>query len=166
MLSLRLSLLPTKEALLKSRLVTFLASGFGSGFFPIAPATFASFVWLAVFLFVPRGEILVNPLFVVCSAIVAVLLSQEAEKIHGRDAHCIVVDEFVGMQVTFLSMQPSLASGIVGFVLFRALDVAKPFPAGRSQRLRGGFGVVADDAIVGAYGRLLLFLMSSVFGWK
>jgi phosphatidylglycerophosphatase A len=45
---------------------------------------------------------------------------------------------------------------LVGFVLFRALDVAKPFPARHLERLHGGLGVMADDAMAAIYANLLL----------
>lgn len=150
---------------MKRFLVTALASMLGSGFFPFAPATFASLVWLAVYLFVPGGRWLTNPIVALCVAAAAVWLAHEAEKRHGHDAHCIVIDEFVGMQVTLLGMAPALVPGVIGFVLFRILDIAKPFPAGRSQRLPGGWGVVADDVLAGIYGRLILLALSFVISW-
>ncbi len=138
---------------------------FGSGFFPVAPATFASLVWLAIYLFIPGGGWLAHPAVAACAAAVAVWMANEAEKLHGHDAHCIVIDEFVGMQVTFIGMAPALIPGIVGFALFRIFDIAKPFPAGRSQRLPGGIGVVVDDVIAGVYGRLALLALFIVFKW-
>ncbi len=137
----------------------------GSGFFPVAPATFASLVWLAIYLFAPGGARLADPVVAACTAVAAIAVAHLAERYHGRDAHCIVVDEFVGMQVTFIGMAPALVPGIVGFVLFRIFDIAKPFPAGRSQRLPGGLGVVADDVFAGAYARLALLALSLVFAW-
>ena len=119
-------------------------------------------MWLAVYLFVPVGGWLVHPIVVVCTAPVAIYLSHEAEKFWGTDAHRIVIDEFVGMQVTFLAMAPSPLMGGVGFVLFRIFDILKPFPAGRAQRLHGGLGVVTDDVAAGAYGRLILLAIAYV----
>jgi phosphatidylglycerophosphatase A len=150
---------------MKRFLVTAVASMLGSGFFPVAPATFASLVWLAIYLFAPGGARLADPVVAACTTVVAIAVAHLAERQHGRDAHCIVIDEFVGMQVTFIGMAPALIPGIVGFVLFRIFDIAKPFPAGRSQRLPGGLGVVADDVFAGAYARLALLALSLVFTW-
>jgi phosphatidylglycerophosphatase A len=44
----------------------------------------------------------------------------------------------------------------LGFVIFRALDVIKPFPAGRLERLPGGLGMMADDAMAAVYANLVL----------
>jgi len=145
---------------LKKFIVTLFGTFFYTGVFFFAPATFASFVWLLIYLFVPGGAWLVHPVVVACTLPVAVYLSYEAEKYFGRDASRIVIDEVVGMQVTLLAIEPSLLFGAIGFVLFRIFDILKPFPAGRAQRVPGGFGIVTDDVIAGAYGRLLLLALT------
>ncbi|MFC1671305.1 phosphatidylglycerophosphatase A, partial [Spirochaetota bacterium] len=45
---------------------------------------------------------------------------------------------------------------ILAFIIFRIFDIAKPFPAGISQRLKGGLGIVADDIIAGIYTNLAI----------
>jgi phosphatidylglycerophosphatase A len=145
---------------MKRYIISALSSFFYTGLFPFAPASFASLVWLALWLWLPGGAWFSQPLVVLCTIPVAIYLSHEAEKYYGRDASRIVIDEVVGMQVTFLAMEPSLLMGAIGFVLFRICDVLKPFPAGRSQRLPGGFGVVIDDIFAGAYGRVILLVIS------
>jgi phosphatidylglycerophosphatase A len=146
----------------KRFIISTFASFFYTGYFPFAPATFASLAWLAIYLFVPGGGWLTNPIVVLCTVPIAIYLSHEAEKYWGRDASRIVIDEFVGMQVTFLAMAPSPLMGGVGFVLFRIFDILKPFPAGRAQRLPGGFGVVIDDVAAGVYGRLILLAIAYI----
>ena len=146
----------------KRFIVTILGSFFYTGFFPFAPATFASLVWLAIYLFVPGGRWLVHPIVVLCTIPVAIYLAHEAEKYWGTDAHPIVIDEFVGMQMTLLAIEPTLLMGAIGFVLFRVFDILKPFPAGRSQRLPGGLGVVTDDVAAGLYGRLVLLVIAYI----
>jgi phosphatidylglycerophosphatase A len=148
---------------MKRFIITALGSFFYTGFFPFAPATFASLVWLVLYLFLPGGAWLSKPVVAACTLPIAIYLSHEAEKYHGRDASRIVIDEIVGMQVTFLAVEPSFLMGAIGFVFFRVFDILKPFPAGRSQRLPGGLGVVTDDVVAGAYGRLLLFAVSLLF---
>jgi phosphatidylglycerophosphatase A len=149
---------------LKGTLVTFIGSICYAGYFPFAPATFASFVWLLVFLFVPGGYWLSSPLALLIMIPISICVSSEMEKIHGEDSSRIVIDEFAGMQVTFLMIEPSLAAGIVGFILFRIFDILKPFPINRSQRLGGGFGVVSDDLISGLYSRIVLLLIMRYLG--
>ena len=59
----------------KRFIISTLASFFYTGYFPFAPATFASLVWLAIYLFVPGGWWLVHPIVVVCTTAIAIYLS-------------------------------------------------------------------------------------------
>ena len=52
---------------------------------------------------------------------------------------------------------------MAAFLVFRVFDVLKPFPAGRSQRLRQGYGIVADDVLAGLYSRVAMIVLSLVF---
>ncbi len=82
----------------------------------------------------------------------------------GKDPGAIVVDEVAGMTLALLTAPPTLPALIVAFLLFRAFDVVKPFPANVSQRLRGGLGVMVDDLIAGLYALALVVLARSL-GW-
>ena len=44
----------------------------------------------------------------------------------------------------------------LGFLLFRALDIIKPWPANQLERLHGGRGIMADDLMAALYGQILL----------
>jgi phosphatidylglycerophosphatase A len=71
----------------------------------------------------------------------------------------VVIDEVVGQMVTLLAWpDASWKLLLAGFVLFRILDVIKPFPAGRAENAPGGWGIMLDDVIAGAYGLALLWL--------
>ena len=144
---------------MKRFLVTLFGSFFYTGFFVFAPASFASLVWLLLYLFIPGGSWLVSPSSLVILTPIAIYLSWEMERYYGEDASEIVIDEFVGMQVTFFAMDPSISVGIAGFILFRIFDILKPFPVGELQKLKGGLGVVADDVLAGIYARIVLYLL-------
>ena len=66
---------------------------------------------------------------------------------------------------TVLAAGTGAAVLAVGFLLFRVFDVTKPFPAGASQRLGGGVGVMIDDLIAGLYGLAVFLLLHTVVGW-
>ena len=151
-------------AVLKRFVVTLLGSFFYTGFFPFAPATFASLVWLVIWLFVPGGHLLTNPFALLVTVPLAVRLSSIMEGYYGEDASKIVIDEVVGMQVTLLMVAPDLKAGLAGFLLFRLFDIAKPFPVGRYQRLGGGTGVVIDDILAGIYSYAALYLLARFTG--
>ncbi len=143
-------------------LVTVFGSFFYTGFFPFAPATFACLVWLLLFLFMPGGWVLSHPFLALPMIPLAIFLSGKMEGRYGRDASPIVIDEFVGMQISLLAIRPSVTVGVAAFVLFRIFDVFKPFPIGASQRLKGGLGVVMDDIIAGVYTRFIILIMFAI----
>jgi phosphatidylglycerophosphatase A len=81
----------------------------------------------------------------------------EAERFFGGiDPGPVVIDEVLGMLITLAFMPVGVATAIAGFVLFRIFDVIKPYPANRFERLHGGFGVMADDAMAAVYANLVL----------
>jgi phosphatidylglycerophosphatase A len=149
---------------MKNRIINTIGSVCYAGYFPLAPATFASFIWLLAYLFIPGGGWLSKPIALVVVLPVAFYASRVMEGMHGEDSSRIVIDEFAGMQVTFLMLEPSLAVGAIGFFLFRFFDIVKPFPINRSQKLSGGAGVVVDDLIAGLYARIALMILISITG--
>jgi phosphatidylglycerophosphatase A len=139
-----------------NRIAVALATGFGSGFFPVAPATFASaLVTAAVYVWLP-----VEAGFE--SALIAVLLplsvwsAHLAERRLGHDAHPIVIDEVVGQLIALWMVPRTLPWLGAAFLLFRLFDIWKPLGAREAQGLRGGWGIVADDVLAGLYARLVL----------
>jgi phosphatidylglycerophosphatase A len=74
----------------------------------------------------------------------------------GIDPGPVIIDEVLGMLVTLAFIPVGLSGAIAGFLLFRIFDVAKPYPAGRLERLHGGLGVMADDAMAAVYANLSL----------
>lgn len=81
-----------------------------------------------------------------------------------KDPGVIVIDEVAGMMVAVLLLPRTLGVLLCAFLLFRLFDIWKPFPAGEAQALRGGFGVVADDLIAGAYALVLIMGARMLFG--
>ena len=51
------------------------------------------------------------------------------------------------------------------FILFRLFDILKPWPAGRLEKLPGGWGIMADDVAAGLYAAALLNAARLVIGW-
>ena len=97
--------------------------------------------------------------------VVGTWASHVAERALGtKDPGAIVVDEVAGMTISVLTVPLTPVVLVVGFVLFRIFDVVKPFPAGVSQRLGGGVGVMIDDVIAGIYALLILLIVRRL-GW-
>jgi phosphatidylglycerophosphatase A len=138
--------------------IFFFATGFYSGKIPIAPGTFGSLVGL-VFCFFLSGH---EPLFVlVCIALVtafSIWIADRTEKLLARkDPGEIVIDEIAGMMVTMAFLPFTVFTAVLGFFIFRFIDILKPFPIRfMEKKIPGGAGVVADDIAAGIMGNILL----------
>jgi phosphatidylglycerophosphatase A len=103
------------------------------------------------------GSVAWRAAFFVVVTVAGVVAAERVERVVGqKDPGVIVVDEVAGMTLSVLWLPLTPAVLAVAFVLFRVLDVLKPFPADRSQALSGGIGVMADDLIAGLYVLLIL----------
>ena len=91
--------------------------------------------------------------------------ASQTERLSGRkDPGKVVIDEVAGQMITFLARPDGgWRWWLAGFVVFRILDVLKPFPAGRAEHLPGGWGVMTDDVIAGFYSLATLLLLGFVF---
>jgi phosphatidylglycerophosphatase A len=135
---------------------TFFATFLYTGFFPFAPATFATAVFLALYWLVPGGHWMVHWAVLAATAVLSVPATAALEARHGKDPHCAVIDEVVGIQIVLVGSTPTVYGVAAAFLLFRVFDVWKPFPINRLQSLPGGWGIVADDALAGVYTRVVL----------
>jgi phosphatidylglycerophosphatase A len=145
-----------------SRLALVIATWFGCGFAPKGPGTAGSlaalvlawllttyagvssieFVWLALLLAIPG----------IWAADVV------AQSSGTQDPQIVVVDEVVGQWITLAGATVlNWKSWLLALALFRLFDIWKPPPVRQLERLPGGLGIVADDAMAGVYGALVLF---------
>jgi phosphatidylglycerophosphatase A len=151
------------------RLAVFLATCGYVGYAPVAPGTFGSAAGLAVFALVRgSGSMVVEIATIVALFAIGVWSGTEAEHhFGGVDPGPIVLDEVVGMLITLALIPVNAMGAFVAFLVFRALDVVKPWPSGRFERLPGGLGVMADDGMAALYGngvmRILVALTPA--GW-
>jgi phosphatidylglycerophosphatase A len=133
-----------------------IATVFGVGYAPIAPGTFGSAAGLLVWWLLPASAV------AQAAAIVSLFVAGSwggnvAERYFGRtDPGQVVIDEVMGMLITLFLNPVGWAGAFAGFVLFRIFDVIKPYPANRLERLHGGIGVMADDAMAAVYANLVL----------
>lgn len=138
-----------------------LATGLGSGLAPKAPGTVGSLLALPIWWFL-IGDL---PLpyqfgFAVVVTLLSVWVVDRACRAAGvGDASAFVLDEFVGQWVALLGAPKSLLWVCIGFVLFRAFDIAKPWPVSWADRhVSGGLGVVLDDVFAGVLAAVVLHL--------
>jgi phosphatidylglycerophosphatase A len=141
-----------------TRLAVFIATVGYCGYFPIAPGTVGSAAGLLVYVLVwwTQSSVVEVGLIVVLFA-AGIWAGTTAERYFGGiDPGPIVVDEVVGMLITLAFIPVGWSGALAGFILFRVFDVIKPYPAGQLERLHGGLGVMADDAMAAVYANVSL----------
>jgi len=136
-----------------------IGTGFGSGYSPVASGTAGSFVALLIWVALPDMSLLQQVAFIAVTFLVGIPICTALEKEYGKDPSQAVWDEFVGQWVSLFMLPKTLPILVASFLIFRALDVWKPFPANDSQKLPGGWGIMVDDLIVGIYTAGLLHLI-------
>jgi phosphatidylglycerophosphatase A len=141
-----------------NRVAVFIATFGYVGYFPIAPGTAGSAAALIVYLPLRYlGLPAVELLAILAVFAIGVWASTATERaLNRKDPGPVVVDEVLGMLITLATLPLSWWGIFAGFLIFRVLDVIKPYPAGRFERLPSGLGIMADDAMAGVYGHLLL----------
>jgi phosphatidylglycerophosphatase A len=134
-----------------SRLARHLATLGPVGWSPFAPASAASAVVAVVGWFLPVPPLWLFSSLLLAGALLAVWVCGVAERRLGHDAKPIVADEVIGMTLSLLWVPHHPAAFAAAFFLFRVMDVWKPLGARKVQKLRGGWGIVADDVLAGIY---------------
>lgn len=138
------------------------ATWFGCGLAPIAPGTFGSAgalvavpVWMALGL--PPWTL---ALLALALTPVSVWAATATAKAAGRkDPGIVVIDEVLGQWITLAgAARFNWMTVGAAFLLFRILDIVKPWPARQFEALPDGTGIVADDLMAGVYGAALMWI--------
>jgi phosphatidylglycerophosphatase A len=140
------------------RIAVFVCSFGYIGFFPIAPGTVGSAAGVLVYLLFRWAGIPYFELPVIVGLFgLGILFGAASEKALGSvDPGPVVIDEVMGMLMTLFLVPVNWTGMLAGFLLFRVLDVVKPYPAQKLERLPGGLGIMADDAMAAIYANLAL----------
>ncbi len=140
---------------------------FFSGYSKKAPGTIGSLV--ALLLGLPVLIFSANTLFLAAILIGLIAIAQidkeeEESKIH--DSSYIVIDELVGMWLAMAISGLSLVGVVLSFIFFRIYDITKPSLIGKiDKEVKGGLGVVADDALAGVLAGLSVLLIINILGF-
>jgi len=150
------------------RLGVFVATCAHVGYAPVAPGTFGSLLALVLYYLIRRQQSTAIELGAIAVIVIIGLWSATEAEHHfgGIDPGPVVIDEVVGMLITLALHPVNIRGAIVGFFIFRVLDIVKPWPARRLELLPGGFGVVLDDVMAGVYGNVIVWgLVSLLPSW-
>lgn len=139
-----------------------LASWGGLGLLPVS-GTFGTIGAVPLAIWMRGLGPLPRTLLVIAGIAVAVWASHRAGALLGKeDPSQVVIDEVAGF-LTAMAFLPCQWTDIgLGFVLFRLLDIWKPFPARQMERLPGGVGIVMDDVVAGLYASLCVRVILAV----
>lgn len=146
------------------RFTEFMATGCYAGRIPIAPGTFGTGVGVLLYYLVKGLPPLPYLAFVCAFIFFAIWVSTRAQTIFGEtDPQKVVIDEIAGFIVTMAFHRPEFMSIMLGFILFRIFDIAKPWPVSWAERRwSDGRGIVMDDVLAGVYANAALWILESV----
>ncbi|MDU9757283.1 phosphatidylglycerophosphatase A [Helicobacter pylori] len=140
---------------------------FFSGYSKKAPGTIGSLV--ALLLGLPILIFSANTLFlgaIFVGLIAIAQIDKEEEETKRHDSSYIVIDELVGMWLAMAISGLSLAGVVLSFIFFRIYDITKPSLIGKiDKEVKGGLGVVADDALAGVLAGLSALLVIHILGF-
>ena len=139
-----------------------IATWFGCGYAPKAPGTAGSLAAIVIAWALHTYAAVPALAFAAFSILIAIpgiwAASAVARDVGREDPQIVVVDEVVGQWMTLAGATAlNWKSWLLAFALFRLFDIWKPPPVRQLERLPGGFGIIADDAMAGVYGALVLF---------
>lgn len=148
------------------RIAVLIATAGGAGYFPFAPGTVGSAVGIVVYLLTQHLQPAVQVgLFLGICAIGTWAATVAAGHFGREDPGYVVIDEVAGQLATLLLLDVGWMGAAAGFLIFRILDIIKPWPANRLEDLHGGLGIMADDVMAGAYGWLIMLGLIHVVPW-
>ena len=138
------------------RVALAIATVLGVGHVPFAPGTFGSAVGVLVWWLLPASPLAHGAAIVILFVLGAWSAGVAEWKLGTTDPSVVVIDEVMGMLLTLFLNPVGWLGALGAFLLFRIADVVKPYPSNRLERLPGGIGVMADDAMAAVYANLAL----------
>jgi len=142
-----------------------LGSGFFTGYLPKVPGTWGSLAALIIYL-IPGFE---NPSFMIFMIslfiVIGVPIGDKFEKKYGKDPKECTIDEVVGMWITLLFLPRKIWWIVTAFLIWRLMDIVKPFPARQFESIKGGWGIMLDDIMAGIYSFLSIQIIIYLFNY-
>ncbi len=138
-------------------IILFIAEGAFSGKSPFAPGTAGTLVGVLLYLGIQNAGVVPYAALTVLLCVIGTWAAGRAETILGKkDSPSIVIDEIAGYLIAMFLVPAGWGYIIAGFFLFRAFDIAKPWPLFDLQEVHGGLGVMLDDIGAGIYTNIVL----------
>ncbi|MEE9449638.1 MAG: phosphatidylglycerophosphatase A [Ignavibacteriaceae bacterium] len=145
-------------------LENFFGSGFYTGYSPVASGTVGSFAALLIY-YIPGFENLyiILPITFIFF-IYGVYVGNKFEKVYGKDPSQCTIDEVVGTWISLILLPKTVLISLIAFFIWRILDIIKPQPARKMEKMQGGLGIMLDDVVSGIYTLLIMHLLVYLIG--
>ncbi len=144
-----------------------LAVLFGVGYFPKGPGTAATVATIPLVILLSKAGIFYYMAAVILLLPVGIMAAEVYERaMGGHDHKEIVIDEVLGFLIAMIWLPMTWQAILIGFVLFRVLDITKPLFIGYLDRkIQGGLGVMVDDVAAGIVVSLIMQTLYSQTNW-
>lgn len=139
-------------------------SGFYTGYIPVASGTFGSLAALIIYLIPGFEKIFIILPFTIIFLIYGIYIGTKFEVKYGKDPAECTIDEVVGTWISLLFLPKAFWLVTITFFLWRGLDIFKPYPARKLERLKGGIGIMIDDVVAGFYTLIIMQLIVYLLG--
>jgi phosphatidylglycerophosphatase A len=140
------------------RLSTLCSTAFGIGYLPFIPGTWASLAAALLYKIIlfRFGGSLFALLIVLFFLLGTLSAGVSAGVLEHKDPRPVVIDEVCGQWIALFLVPATWTNVVIGFLLFRAFDVVKPFPIRKLEGLPRGWGIMADDVLAGVFSAVIL----------
>lgn len=138
--------------------VLLLATGFGSGLLPKAPGTYGTLIAIPIYVVLSSFDLATYWITFMSLFLIGILICKKATELLGVQDHpSIVWDEIVGYLITMYSIPQNWTLVLAGFILFRVIDIYKPWPIRTIEKtVKGGLGIMLDDVVAGVSANIIL----------
>lgn len=137
---------------------------FGIGYLPIMPGTYASAAAVLIYLAL-RDNLYMYLAVTLIVTIAGFICARRAEELFNNpDPRQVVIDEVSGMLIAYMLVPFSISTVIIGFFLFRALDIIKVYPLNRVEKIGGARGIMLDDILAGVMTNVALQVIVYIRG--
>lgn len=147
---------------MKDKVARSLATLFGIGYLPVMPGTFATLAGILLYLLIKKNLFIYLALTAVF-IVLGFIVSGKAQKTFGaKDPKEIVIDELCGILIVYILIPFRICNLVIGFIIFRFIDILKVYPIDRLERLKKGWGIMLDDIVAGILTNIILQIVSRI----
>jgi len=139
-----------------------LLTGCGLGYLPVAPATFGCLLSIVIWYFLVDYPLVYFAVFINLF-LWGLIISNEFVGEWGRDPRKIVIDEYATLLLPLYFVPKKILPLLIGFVLFRIIDIWKPPPLRQLEKLPGAWGIMLDDLCAALYTTFFIIILFKLF---